>query len=252
VTDEEFARSVMTEAFPASTEPGMTLDLDRVVRDGLRATRQRRAGLAVGGAALVGVIALVAWVGLPGGRPTTAVGPAGGSKSSATQASTGKSGAACATTPDLGALIRGGITTRVNATPTSASQCTEHGDQQVITQSFSLTDPTGSLDAEVDLGPSPAAVLSSAEASKLALAGMSAPGVRPGSSCQPTQPSGTVCVAQVSKGGRSSIVVTVSMPASPGVQVSLVASGSSTGGPVPLESTALSFLAEMIAAHFLS
>jgi hypothetical protein len=283
VNDEEFARSAITRAFPSGDEPGLGLDIDRMVSDGRREAHTRNAGLATGGTVLAGAVALTAWglVSFSQDGSTPRVGAGGGSSISKSTAPT-PSGSPdlaklkqlqaskvagadrakqsslipCTTTIDLESIVRAALPAGTTVSSASRTTCTSktRGDRSVAT-SLRLAHPSGTLEVQLesvgasDAPPSsgPASAKAAAKESMAAAQGVPLP------TCSTLHDGWRACVSHPTKGGIHVSAVSLASPAAAdgatarGVDVT--ANGPESGGPAPFTDAALIAIADAVATH---
>ena len=222
MNDEDFARSLLTRAASGADEPRLGLDVDRLVRDGRRASRTRVAGLATGGTALAGAVALTAWglAGLGHEPSTTGVGPAAQTSSSksdsleqqkkdlqseAADQVKGSHMTPCSTTIDLEAVLRTFLpasTTIAQATATSCALL--DGKTRSVDVHVQLAEPTGSVSVSLQSGAAQGSDSPVSAADKSAKAAIAARDGDPVGTCTTLDDGWQACVTHLTKGGRRS------------------------------------------------
>ncbi|MDX6243274.1 MAG: hypothetical protein QOE76_997, partial [Frankiales bacterium] len=234
MNDEEFARSAITRAFPNGAEPGLGLDIDRMVRDGRRESHTRTAGLATGGTVLVGAAALSAW-GLvtlsqngatPGPGAGSSVQKSPGPQPSESQLTASKSAARdrlakdsstpCTTTIDLESIVRAALPAGTTVTSASSTTCTIKSPTfRSVDMDLRLAHPKGTLEVQLQSIGAAEALVPSGPASAKAAAkeSMAAADGVPLPVCSTVSGGWRACVSHPTKGGIHASAVAFSSPA---------------------------------------
>jgi hypothetical protein len=280
VNDEDFARSAITRAFPSRDEPGLGLDIDRMVRDGRRESHTRTAGLATGGTVLAGAVALSAWGLVSLSQNGSTPGPGAGAGSSVQKSPAPKpsdspdlanlkasksaaqdrlkkdSPTSCTTTINLESIVRAALPAGSTVTSASGTTCTiKSPGYRSVDTALRLANPDGTLEVQLEsigapeaLAPSgPASAKAAAKESMAAADGVSLP------TCTTVNDGWRACVSHPTKGGVRVSAVALSSPAAAdgasARMVNVVAYGPEPGGSAPLTDAALVAIAQDVATH---